>query len=71
MLVHVHSNCNKRVGTQVKMLRIINMKDMHHCSFWVVLGIVCLRDGIVIFLLCSKNDFSCCFELVLYGMVVV
>ena len=32
MLVHVYCKCNQRVGTQEKMLRIINMKDMHHCT---------------------------------------
>ena len=55
----------------MRMLIHFDMKDMHHCSFWAVLGIVCLRDGIVSFVLCSKNDFSFGFELVWYGMVVV
>ena len=55
----------------MRMLIHFDMKDMHHSSFWVVLGIVCQRDGIVSFVLCSKNDFSFGFELVWYGMVVV
>ena len=53
------------------MLKHFDMKDMHSGIFWIVLSIVCLRDGIVSFVLCSKNDFSFGFELVWYGMVVV
>ena len=52
------------------MLRIINMNDMHHCIFWVVLA---FEMVLLIILLHSvaKIIVFCCFELVWYGTVVV